>query len=111
MCDAGGGTIDISTYEVHSVMPRLLLTETSISDCLIAGSTLVDRRAMTMLKQRLAGTEWDNDADLQDLQLRFCSSIKETFTDPTEEQYLAIGSAAVHRDEPLIRRGKLILSG
>ncbi|UZJ55704.1 hypothetical protein CBS101457_005024 [Exobasidium rhododendri] len=111
VCDAGGGTIDISTYEVKSTAPTLSLSETSASDCLMAGSTTVDRRARELIQRRLAGTEWDNAQDLEDFQARFCSSIKETFSDKGEEQYLAIGTAGLNRDELQLRRGKLIFSG
>lgn len=111
MCDAGGGTIDISTYEVQETHPRLLLSETSASDCLIAGSTTVDRRAREAIQQRLRGTDWDNPADLQDLQLRFCAAIKETFSDRNEEQFLGIGNQGLNNEDLRIRRGKLVFQG
>lgn len=33
VCDAGGGTIDISSYRVESTSPSLSLVETSPSEC------------------------------------------------------------------------------
>lgn len=111
VCDAGGGTIDISTYRVMASHPSLQVTETSASDCLIAGSTTVDRRARDMIAERLRGTEWDNPTDLLDLQMRFCTSMKESFVSREGDQYLLIGSSSLNRPELGIRRGKLILKG
>lgn len=111
VCDAGGGTIDISSYTVTAIKPTLNLAETSISDCLIAGSTTIDRRARDLIQARLKGSEWDNENDLNDLQLAFCTSIKETFSDKTEDQYLAIGRNGLNDEKLNIRRGKLIFTG
>lgn len=111
VCDAGGGTIDISTYQVISTQPSFQVSEICASDCLIAGSTTVDRRAKDMIADRLRGTEWDNPIDLEDFQMRFCSSIKESFVGCEEEQYLSIGSSGLNRPELGILRGKLVCKG
>lgn len=111
--------------------PNLVISETSASDCgwgcaikgvrrndclsllagLLAGSTTVDRRARDLISERLRNTEWNNEADLDDFQQRFCASIKEAFSDKTQEQYLAITSSSVTRQELGIQSGKLVFTG
>lgn len=103
--------MDISSYVVKDIAPRIVLEETSPSACLIAGSTMIDRRAKDLLAIRLKGTRWDNDDDISTFETRFCHTVKETFTSDQDRQYLTIGSAGEDHPERGIKRGKLILEG
>lgn len=112
VCDAGGGTIDISTYEVTNTYPAIEVKENGVSDCILGGSATVDHRAMLYLQERLRGTRWDNPEDLRSLRQTFASSIKETFSNSTQEQILLpIGSSSENDSRIGLRRGKLVFTG
>ncbi|PWN39971.1 hypothetical protein IE81DRAFT_325981 [Ceraceosorus guamensis] len=111
VCDAGGGTVDISTYEVTATAPCLLVKEIARSDCLMAGSTVIDRRAAELLRQKLAGTPWAEPAQLLQLQLKFCSSVKELFSNPSQSMLLEVGSFRDNEPELGIKNGLLELTG
>lgn len=112
VCDAGGGTIDISTYEVTNTYPAIEVRENGVSDCILGGSATVDHRAMVYLQERLKGTRWDNPEDLRGLRQAFASSIKETFMSAEQEQILLpIGSSSENDANIRLRRGKLVFTG
>ena len=112
VCDAGGGTIDISTYEVTSTYPAIEVKENGVSDCILGGSATVDHRAMMYLQDRLRNTRWDNLEDMRSLRQTFASSIKETFSNSQQEQILLpIGSSSENDPSIRLRRGKLVFTG
>jgi molecular chaperone DnaK (HSP70) len=112
VCDAGGGTIDISTYEVTSTYPAIEVKENGVSDCILGGSATVDHRAMLYLQERLKGTRWDNVEDMRNLRQTFATSIKETFTNSQQEQILLpVGSSSENDADIRLRRGKLVFTG
>lgn len=112
VCDAGGGTIDISTYEVTNTYPAIEVRENGVSDCILGGSATVDHRAMLYLQERLKNTRWDNVEDLRGLRQAFASSIKETFMNAEQEQILLpIGSSSENDPSIRLRRGKLVFTG
>lgn len=53
--DAGGGTIDLSTYRFASVSP-MVVEEIVVPDCIMQGATTVDVRASILLKEKLKGS-------------------------------------------------------
>ncbi|KAL5349552.1 hypothetical protein ACLOAV_005847, partial [Pseudogymnoascus australis] len=56
VCDAGGGTVDLITYQVRSVEP-LDLYEVVQGDGGICGAAMLDKRFETFIKHRL-GAQW-----------------------------------------------------
>ncbi|RDW94974.1 hypothetical protein BP5796_00737 [Coleophoma crateriformis] len=52
LCDCGGGTVDITTYKITSVSPRLEFEELCVGIGGKGGSTYIDRRFTTLLEQR-----------------------------------------------------------
>ncbi|KFX96515.1 hypothetical protein O988_05263 [Pseudogymnoascus sp. VKM F-3808] len=56
VCDAGGGTVDLITYQVRSVEP-LDLYEVVQGDGGICGAAMLDKRFETFIKDRL-GAQW-----------------------------------------------------
>ncbi|PWN42449.1 hypothetical protein IE81DRAFT_323413 [Ceraceosorus guamensis] len=110
--DAGGGTIDITTYEVTSVWPAIECKEVGVSDCIIGGSATVDHRAMLLIQDRLKGTRWDNFEDLRHLRQAFSEGIKQSFARADVEQILLpIGSSSESDSKIGLRRGKLVFTG
>lgn len=111
VADCGGGTVDVSAYKIKKVQPSILLSETSASDCFIAGSTTIDSRAKTFLRNRLSGTSWDSEEELQSLQDKFSTSLKEIFAEPNQDYFLPIGRASDNDESLGIKKGKLIMRG
>ncbi|KAL6868611.1 actin-like ATPase domain-containing protein [Trichoderma novae-zelandiae] len=52
ICDCGGGTVDITTYEVEETQPTLKLREIAIGVAGKCGGTFVDRNLYRLLAQR-----------------------------------------------------------
>ncbi|KAE8214982.1 hypothetical protein CF327_g1722 [Tilletia walkeri] len=109
--DAGGGTIDVSTYTVEAIHPNIQVKENGISDCIIAGSTTVDQRALLLIQERLRGTRWDNYEDLRSMRQMFSTTIKETFASRDQgEILLRIGMTADNDPSIGLRKGMLVFT-
>ncbi|OTA02216.1 hypothetical protein A9Z42_0025540 [Trichoderma parareesei] len=52
ICDCGGGTVDITTYEVEETQPTLKLREIAVGAAGKCGGTFVDRNLYRLLSQR-----------------------------------------------------------
>ncbi|UZJ55705.1 hypothetical protein CBS101457_005025 [Exobasidium rhododendri] len=109
--DAGGGTIDVTAYRIETTDPLLSVKEISIPQCLIEGAITVDNRAARLLADRLKGTRWDNEDDLEDILTEFVKTVKLIFSNPRNPCVLKIGNS-VDCDEKIgLRRGMLVLEG
>lgn len=133
MADAGGGTLDISSYAIKGVFP-LLIEEIAPPDCtpsfflpfiynlhalrfhtilgLFSGSVFVSRRARKFLEHRLSGSpQYSAPAVLDHIAKRFDETTKRLFRKRAEIQYLPFGSPLDRDDNVGIRGGKLRLTG
>ncbi|KAK0523965.1 hypothetical protein OC834_005713 [Tilletia horrida] len=108
--DAGGGTVDITTYSVEQTSPKLMVRETSASECLLVGSATIDRQAHAMLQERLRGSVWDTPADLAALQREFSKKIKEKFASAGMGHTLKYGGGYTSQEHGIIQ-SKIKLSG
>ncbi|KAI0941758.1 hypothetical protein AcW1_003559 [Taiwanofungus camphoratus] len=108
--DAGGGTIDLSTYTFAQVSP-LSVEEIVSPDCIMQGSTRVNARAYTFLHDRLRKSAYGNDEDVKTMLDYFEKSTKPIFKDANEPCYIKFGSMSCNDPAVKIRRGQLILSG
>ncbi|KAI0824346.1 hypothetical protein BC628DRAFT_1322650 [Trametes gibbosa] len=108
--DAGGGTIDISSYSFLSSAP-ISVEEVVSSDCLLQGSTRVNVRAEQFLRERLRDSAYGNDEDIKSMLEHFDKSTKPVFKDATEPSYIKFGSMRCNDHSVNIRRGQLTLSG
>ncbi|KAJ4213220.1 hypothetical protein NW759_011064 [Fusarium solani] len=52
VCDLGGGTVDITSYEVQSISPRLKLRELCVGGGGKCGGTFVDRNFHALMEKR-----------------------------------------------------------
>ncbi|KAK5996056.1 Heat shock 70 kDa 12B-like protein [Cladobotryum mycophilum] len=52
VCDCGGGTVDITTYEIENTEPTLKLRETAVGIAGKCGGTFVDRNLFKLLEKR-----------------------------------------------------------
>ena len=131
MADAGGGTLDISSYAVKGVSP-LLIEEIAPPDCassffcsvsrlnssfhlisgLFSGSVFVSRRARRFFEQKLSGSpQYSTPAMLDHIAKKFDESTKRLFRNRSEIQYLLFGSPLDKDTNVGIRGGKLRLTG
>jgi hypothetical protein len=61
LCDAGGGTVDLISYRITQLIPRLEVEEISVGNSAICGSSMLDRVFEMMLNERFEGVpEWND---------------------------------------------------
>ncbi|RDB20703.1 Heat shock protein 12A [Hypsizygus marmoreus] len=106
--DAGGGTIDVSTYG-QVAMNDSVFEEIAPPECHLQGSALVTMRARKFFEDRLRGSKFFDQVDA--MTQIFDKASKLTFTTSESPLFIKVGSAR-ERDPSLgIRGGQLKLSG
>ncbi|KAH9852621.1 hypothetical protein C2E23DRAFT_868473 [Lenzites betulinus] len=108
--DAGGGTVDISSYSFVSTLP-LSVEEVAPADCILQGSTRVNARAKEFLQEKLNGSEYGSEDDINTMLDYFEKHTKPYFRDSSEASYIKFGSIKCNDAKAGIRRGQLLLSG
>ncbi|KAF7328904.1 hypothetical protein MVEN_02520100 [Mycena venus] len=110
LCDCGGGTVDITGYKINAVKPALKLEESSASRCYLAGAVFVTQAAKGFFKDRLRGTEWDDEERLQRIVYHFDRNAKKKFAEGDTVCYVQLDG---HRTIPNlgITRGRLKITG
>jgi serine/threonine-protein kinase ATR len=61
VCDAGGGTVDLISYKITQLSPKLQITEATAGTGDKCGSSLLNQRFRKHLKQRRGGDYWTDD--------------------------------------------------
>lgn len=108
--DAGGGTLDISSYVVVESKP-LRLNEIALPDCRFAGSIFVNKKAREFLSGVLRGSEFGDDATIEELvSTQFEKNQKPAFCDP-DRQYRLRMNTKKSVNKLNIRNGHLPVSG
>ncbi|KAI0804773.1 hypothetical protein BC629DRAFT_1207875 [Irpex lacteus] len=108
--DAGGGTVDLSTYHFKTSAP-VTVEETTAAACIIQGSTRVNVHARLFLETKLEGSIYDNMLTMNDMLEHFERSVKPTFKDSSERCYIKFGGRRDTNQRLGIRNGQLILEG
>ncbi|KAJ7302367.1 hypothetical protein DFH08DRAFT_794556 [Mycena albidolilacea] len=110
LCDCGGGTVDITGYKINSIKPALKLEESSASRCYLAGAVFVTQAARAFFKDRLQGTEWDDEERLQRIVYHFDRNAKKKFAEGDTVCYVQLDG---HKNIPDlgITRGRLKITG
>ncbi|OSX61856.1 hypothetical protein POSPLADRAFT_1145484 [Postia placenta MAD-698-R-SB12] len=110
--DAGGGTVDLSTYKFASVLP-MAVEEIVAPDCkcIMQGSTTVNARAGKFLEAKLKDSAYGNEEDIRTMLECFEKSTKPIFKDASETSYIRFGSMSCNDPAVGIRRGQLVLAG
>lgn len=110
VADAGGGTLDISSYAVRGTNP-LVIEEVAPPDCIFAGSVFVSRRAREFLEEKLKGSKYGTSDSIDHITKRFDETTKRLFRDKKDLQFVPFGSP-LDKDLPAgIRGGQLKLDG
>ncbi|KAI8977711.1 hypothetical protein BD414DRAFT_538976 [Trametes punicea] len=108
--DAGGGTVDISSYSFMSTSP-LCVEEIASADCIMQGSTRLNVRAERFLKERLKNSAYGNEEDIKTMLDSFDKFTKLIFKDAKDPAYIKFGSMKCNDPKVNIRRGQLMLTG
>ncbi|KAH6912722.1 hypothetical protein BKA70DRAFT_1264772 [Coprinopsis sp. MPI-PUGE-AT-0042] len=110
IADAGGGTLDISSYAIKGTYP-LVMEEIAPPDCVFAGSVFVSRRAREFFEQKLKGSQYGTSASLEHITKRFDETTKRLFRDRKDVQFVPFGSPFDKDPAVGIRAGQLRLTG
>ncbi|PBK65412.1 hypothetical protein ARMSODRAFT_891913 [Armillaria solidipes] len=105
--DAGGGTVDISTYSRAS--DDQSFEEIATPACVFAGSIFVTRRAENFLKKKLKGSQYEGEAEL--IADCFDKTTKHRFRNANEPAYIKFGTMRDTDAQLDIRSGQLRLAG
>ncbi|KAF9817075.1 hypothetical protein IEO21_03657 [Rhodonia placenta] len=108
--DAGGGTVDISTYALKNA-DDLTMEEVAPPDCDLHRQYFVCCTALKTVVEKLADSKYGNEDDIEEMFKHFDGWAKPVFQSPEEPSYIRFGSM---RDKDLaygIRNGQLTLSG
>ncbi|TFK71045.1 hypothetical protein BDN72DRAFT_877353 [Pluteus cervinus] len=105
--DAGGGTIDISTYE--KAMDEMRFEEVAAPQCKLRGSIFVTQHARKHLKEYLSDSPFLR--DVPDIVRNFDKSTKLRFRRAEEPAFVKFGSSRDNDPAHNIRSGQLKLKG
>ncbi|EMD33097.1 hypothetical protein CERSUDRAFT_98705 [Gelatoporia subvermispora B] len=108
--DAGGGTVDISTYTVKMDV-GLTMEEIAVPECIFQGSAIVSFRAREYLTDKLASSRYANDQDVAEMFKEFDRSTKLVFRNKEEASYIKFGSMRDREPQYHIRNGQIMLTG
>ncbi|EKM53451.1 uncharacterized protein PHACADRAFT_148058 [Phanerochaete carnosa HHB-10118-sp] len=108
--DAGGGTIDLTTYTFVTSAP-IVMEEVAPPDCIVEGSAQVNDRAKTFLTAKLAKSQYGNSEDITCMIDSFETIAKPTFRSDQDRSWIRFGSTRDKDPEFGIKSGQLVLEG
>ncbi|KAI0690376.1 hypothetical protein BC835DRAFT_1417868 [Cytidiella melzeri] len=108
--DAGGGTVDLSTYHFVDSAP-LVVEEIAPAGCIFQGSTRVNVEARTYLEEKLHGSKYSHELDVKAMLDHFEKSVKPTFKDPLMRSWIKFGTMRDQDPPYRIKNGQLALEG
>ncbi|PWW80315.1 hypothetical protein C7212DRAFT_172169, partial [Tuber magnatum] len=103
VCDAGGGTVDLISYEITLVSPSLLLSESSIGTGGLCGSAFLNYAFEDHCRRRLGAEIYDRlKPKTRNMALKYWDEyVKRNFKDeePEEEEEISVPLPGVADDE------------
>ncbi|EWC45332.1 hypothetical protein DRE_00731 [Drechslerella stenobrocha 248] len=110
VCDAGGGTVDLITYNCLEISPRLRVRECAVGEGAFAGSSKIDRNFAEYFKERM-GPHFENlRLETQQKVIKNFEAIKCGFRDrPDQELYHVTVPTVNNLPEAGIENGELII--
>ncbi|KAG8955792.1 hypothetical protein FRC03_011055 [Tulasnella sp. 419] len=110
--DAGGGTIDVSSFEVVSTGP-LQLKEVAVSSSRLAGSVYVNQAFERYVEEKLVdgGSIYADTENIKQMVQEFEKRSKRKFRDVDQKTIVLFGSPREHDPKFGIRSGRLIVEG
>ncbi|KAG8791408.1 hypothetical protein FRC16_000428, partial [Serendipita sp. 398] len=107
--DAGGSTVDSTLYTCASMSPELELKEVRQSECVQAGGVSVDDSMKRILKERLSGSNFDDDESIQSIISAFELKTKRLFTGSGDSNETFGGKRDNDKSRGIIQ-GKIVLN-
>ncbi|KAG6369907.1 hypothetical protein JVT61DRAFT_13374 [Boletus reticuloceps] len=107
--DAGGGTINVSSYYMTTSPPTF--QEIAPVECRLQGAVFITRRAQQLLTVKLTGSKFGTPEDVAQMTSEFDKTTKLRFNNPTEPSYIRLGTV---KDRDLafnIKSGQFKLPG
>ncbi|EPQ55250.1 hypothetical protein GLOTRDRAFT_42483 [Gloeophyllum trabeum ATCC 11539] len=108
--DAGGGTVDLSSYCIKDLRP-LTVAEVAAPGCRMQGSVFVNQRASAYLFEKLKGSIYDDPQDIENIVRCFENTVKRRFKAATEPASIRFGSRNDNEPDFGISKGILKLTG
>ncbi|TFK50906.1 hypothetical protein OE88DRAFT_1630799 [Heliocybe sulcata] len=108
--DAGGGTIDLSSYRITKAKP-IKVEEVAIPGCRVHGSVFVNERATAFLFEKLKGSIYDDPQDIDNIVRSFEKTVKRRFKASNETVHIRFGSRNDNDPEYGISKGIMKLTG
>ncbi|CAD6568371.1 MAG: hypothetical protein ASARMPREDX12_001385 [Alectoria sarmentosa] len=111
LCDAGGGTVDLITYQVSALKPILKLTEASPGSGSKCGAVFLNHRFGEYLEGKLGNEDgWDEEV-LEEAMKRFESVVKRQFSGKSGQEFQIPVPGLANNKELGIRKNKMTLLG
>ncbi|KAH8118006.1 hypothetical protein DFH11DRAFT_871160 [Phellopilus nigrolimitatus] len=110
VADAGGGTLDVSSYILRGTHP-LTIEEVAPPDCVFSGAVFVSRRCRVFLEEKLRSSKYGTAETLDHITKRFDETTKRLFRDKRDPQFIPFGSPLDRDMKVGIRGGQLKLTG
>ncbi|KAL8947714.1 MAG: hypothetical protein Q9222_006038 [Ikaeria aurantiellina] len=111
LCDAGGGTVDLITYEIKATTPRLKVVEVVKGDGGLCGSIYLNRRFKAFLRNKLADhPKWHEDM-LEEATKKFENEIKRTYNGSKDREDDVPVPAFPDSEEHNVRRARYRMQG
>ncbi|KAF9476880.1 hypothetical protein BDN70DRAFT_881877 [Pholiota conissans] len=107
--DAGGGTVDISSYKQEKQEKQMSFEEIAAPHCLFSGSLLVNFHAKQFIRGLLEDSKYIDDVDY--IVRCFDARCKAAFKDEECPQYIKFGNPRDNDPDRSIRSGQLKLDG
>ncbi|KAG8919318.1 hypothetical protein FRC02_001749 [Tulasnella sp. 418] len=108
--DAGGGTIDVSSYKVSGTGP-LRLEERQVPDCRLVGSVFVTKAFENFTRRKLRNSSYGDEETISRLVKDFDKTTKCVFRNRTRRSTVTFGSYRENDPENDIEAGELIVQG
>ena len=111
LVDAGGGTVDVITYEVKGLQPMLQVAEVTSGSGALCGSSFINQCFQNSLKTNLSLDTESDDEVLEEATERFDRVIKRSFAGVGNEEFQVPVPGMRDNAAKGIRRGKLRMTG
>ncbi|KAF8337586.1 uncharacterized protein EI90DRAFT_2991950 [Cantharellus anzutake] len=115
VCDAGGSTVDSTTYQVIAPQPQFKMKEIKASACVQAGGIFVNLAAEQYLRQALRTVRMMTAQDLEEAVAKavtdFEANTKRAFQGSNGRGTLDLGAGRLTVENLGIRRGRMNLDG
>ncbi|KAJ3498448.1 hypothetical protein NLG97_g1113 [Lecanicillium saksenae] len=103
ICDAGGGTVDLVSYEIEEILPTLRMKEVVPGTGAMVGSIALNRRFKAAVEEIIPGDRWNelkSSKAMTGASLQFENEVKRSFDGNLDEEYWVKFRGANLEDDP-----------